>query len=80
MEQKNSNIVIEIPHPLLQLSRIWSAIEDIKDPGASLDTINRSTMVFREAEFQNRIFKAYVRYLRFRVKVLEKKIRDLERE
>ena len=80
MAQKNSNIVIEIPHPLLQLRRIWAAIEDIKDPGASLDTINRSTMVFRKAEFQNRIFKAYVRYLRFRVKVLEKKIRDLERE
>ena len=80
MAQKNSNIVIEIPHPLLQLRRIWAAIEDIKDPGASLDKIEQSKMVFREAEFQNRIFKAYVRYLKLRVKIIEKKIRDLERE
>ena len=77
---KENNLVIEIPHPLEQIRRICKAINDLADPGASMETIEQSTMVFREVDVQNRIFKAYVRYLKFRAKVLEEKIQDLERE
>ena len=78
LAQKN-NIVIEIPHPLEQLNRICKAINDIADPGASLEKIEQSTMVFKEADFLNQIFKTYVRYLKFQVKVMEKKIPNLGR-
>ena len=79
MTQENK-IVIEIPHPIEQMKRISKALNDIKNPGSSMAKIKQSTMVFKEVEAQDLIFKAYVSYLKFRVKVMEKKIRELERK
>ena len=79
MTQENK-IVIEIPHPIEQMKRISKALNDIKNPGTSMEKIKQSTMIFKEVEAQDRIFKAYVSYLKFRVKVMEKKIRELKRK
>ena len=79
MTQENK-IVIEIPHPIEQMKRSSKALNDIKNPGSSMAKIKQSTTVFKEVEAQDRIFKAYVSYLKFRVKVMEKKIHELERK
>jgi len=77
---QENKIVIEIPHPIEQMKRISKALNDIKNPGTSMEKIKQSTMIFKEVEAQDRIFKENLSYLKFRVKVMEKKIRELERK
>ena len=79
MTQENK-IVIEIPHPSEQLRKLANVIDDITQQGVSIETIQQSNKVYKEVRAQSRILKAYNNYLKFRIKVMEKKIRELERK
>ena len=75
---QEEKIVIELPHPIEQLRRLSKALKDIMHPGVSIEKIQQSNMVFKEARAQGRILRAYNSYLKFRIKVMEQKIRELE--
>jgi len=75
---QEDKIVIELPHPIEQLRRLSKALKDIMHPGVSIEKIQQSNMVFKEVRAQGRILRAYNSYLKFRIKVMEQKIRELE--
>jgi len=78
-EPQEKKLVIEIPHPVDELKTLGNALKVLSQPGLSRAEIQRQCRVIKAARVYNRLFRAYVRYLKFRVAFLEQQFSEAER-
>lgn len=71
-------LIIELRHPVDELKTLGDAIKTLSQPGLSKAEIQQQRLMIKEAKEYQRFFSAYVRYLKFRVKLLEQQIRQAE--
>ncbi len=72
--EQEKKLVIEVKHPVQYLRELNEAIEILCRPGLSRKEIRQQSLKLKEANVYNQLFRAYIRYLRFRTTYLEKQI------
>ena len=79
MPQKRK-LIIELGHPIDELEKLGNAIKVLSQPGLSRVEIRQQNRVIEDAKEYNRLFRVYVRYLKFRVKFREQQLWQAERK
>ncbi len=69
--EQEKKLVIEIKHPEQNLRDLNEAIEILCRPGLSRKEIRQQSLKLKEANVYNQLFRAYIRYLKFRTTYLE---------
>jgi hypothetical protein len=73
-------LVLEIDHPEDSLREISQAIRVLQQPNVTIAEIRRCSRVFREAHASVCVLRAYNRYRKLQIKILEERIRNIERK
>jgi hypothetical protein len=73
---QEKKLVIEIQHPVDELKTLGDALKALTQPGLPRQEIQRLRSVIKEARAYQRLFRAYVRYMKFRVAFLEQQLRQ----
>ncbi len=71
---QEKKLVIEVKHPVQYLRELNEAIEILCRPGLSRKEIRQQSLKVKEANVYNQLFRAYIRYLKYRTTYLEKQI------
>ncbi len=72
-------LVLEIDHPEDSLRAISQAIRILQQPDVTIAEIQRCSRIIREAHSSVCVLRAYNRYRKLQIKILEQRIHDAEK-
>jgi hypothetical protein len=77
-KSREKKLVIKLRHPLEDLRVLGDALKALSQPGLSREEIQRLRDVIEGAKAYQRLFHAYVKYQKFQVALLERKLAETE--